>query len=101
MAIRTRLIASTALTVALFGADTRSQQAPAVNRVALRGATAIDVVAGTTIPEAVIVIEGEKISAVGGRNTSIPAGATIVDLSGKYIIPGLLDSHVHYQPFLG
>jgi hypothetical protein len=101
MAIRTRLIASTALTVALFGADTRSQQAPAVNRVALRGATAIDVVAGTTVPEVVIVIEGDKISAVGGRNTPIPAGATIVDLSGKYVIPGLFDSHVHYQPFLG
>jgi hypothetical protein len=101
MAIRTRLVASTALTVALCGADTRSQQAPAVNRVALRGATAIDVVAGTTVPDAVIVIEGDKISAVGGRNTPIPAGATIVDLPGKYVIPGLFDSHVHYQPFLG
>jgi hypothetical protein len=31
----------------------------------------------------------------------IPAGAARVDLSGKFVIPGLFDSHVHYQPFLG
>jgi Amidohydrolase family len=101
MAIRTPLVALTALIVALFGAGTWSQQAPAVNRVVLRGATAIDVIAGTTLPEVVIVIEGDKIAAVGGSNTPIPAGAIIVDLSGKYLIPGLFDSHVHYQPFLG
>ena len=42
-----------------------SQQAPAVNRLALRGATAIDVVAGTTVADSVIVIEGDKITAFG------------------------------------
>jgi hypothetical protein len=101
MVICARLVTATVLAVALFGAGVRSQQTPAVNRVALRGATAIDVVAGAPVPEAVIVIDGDRISAFGGKNTPIPAGATIVDLSGKYIIPGLFDSHVHYQPFLG
>jgi hypothetical protein len=78
-----------------------SQQAPAGSRTVLRGATAIDVVAGTTVPDAVVVIEGDRITAFGGRTTPMPAGATVVDLPGKFLIPGLFDSHVHYQPFLG
>ena len=57
--------------------------------------------AGTTVPNAVIVIEGDRITAFGGSATPIPTGAARVDVSGKFIIPGLFDSHVHYQPFLG
>ena len=90
-----------ALTVTTFGAVVLSQQAPAAGRTALTGATVIDVVAGTTVPNAVIVIEGDRITAFGGSTTPIPDGADRVDLSGKFVIPGLFDSHVHYQPFLG
>ena len=89
------------LAATAFGAVVLSQQAPAAGRTALTGATVIDVVAGTTVPDAVIVIEGDKITAFGGRTTPIPAGAARVDLSGTFVIPGLFDSHVHYQPFLG
>jgi Amidohydrolase family len=92
---------STALLAMVFGSVVFSQQAPSVNRMALRGATAIDVVAGTAVPDSVIVIEGDKITAFGGRATPIPADANVVDLSGRFVIPGLFDSHVHYQPFLG
>ncbi|MGH2436563.1 MAG: amidohydrolase family protein, partial [bacterium] len=89
-----RLIASTVVAAAVFSSVVLSQQAPAVSRTALRGATVIDVVAGTSVPDAVIVIEGDKITAFGGRTTPIPAGAAVVDVSGKFIIPGLFDSHV-------
>jgi hypothetical protein len=67
----------------------------------LKGATLIDGTGGSPIPEAVIVIEGDKIKAVGGRQTAVPADATVVDLAGKVVIPGLVDGHVHYQPWLG
>jgi hypothetical protein len=97
----TRLVASTVVAAVLSSGGVSSQQAPAPARTALRGATAIDVVAGTAVADAVIVIEGDRITAFGGRTTPIPAGAAIVDLSGKFVIPGLFDSHVHYQPFLG
>src|SRR5688572_14750045 len=97
----TRLIASTVVAAATFSGSVRSQQAPAPTRTALTGATVIDVVAGTAVPNAVIVIEGDKITAFGGSATPIPAGVMRVDLSGKFVIPGLFDSHVHYQPFLG
>ena len=89
------------LAVAAFGTVVLSQQAPAAGRTALTGATVIDVVAGTTVPNAVIVIDGDKIAAFGDSTTPIPDGAARVDLSGKFVIPGLFDSHVHYQPFLG
>src|SRR5688500_13450265 len=89
------------LTATACGTVVLSQQAPATGRTALTSATVIDVVAGTTVPNAVIVIEGDRITAFGGGTTPIPEGAARVDLSGKFIIPGLFDSHVHYQPFLG
>jgi len=96
-----RLFLLAVLAATAFGTVVLSQQAPAAGRTALTGATVIDVVAGTTVPNAVIVIEGDKITTFGGRTTPIPAGAARVDLSGKFVIPGLFDSHVHYQPFLG
>ncbi|MGH9253990.1 MAG: amidohydrolase family protein, partial [Vicinamibacterales bacterium] len=89
------------LAVAAFESVVWSQQGPAPARTALTGATVIDVVAGSAVPDAVIVVEGDKITAFGGRATPIPDGAARVDLSGKFVIPGLFDSHVHYQPFLG
>src|SRR4051812_20589146 len=96
-----RLIAATLAAAAMFGTAVGSQQPPPVARTVLRGATVIDVVANTTVPDAVIVIDGDRIAAFGGRTTPIPPGATIVELAGKFIIPGLFDSHTHYQPFLG
>ena len=89
------------LAATAFGTVVFSRQAPAAGRTALTGATVIDVVAGAAVPDAVIVIEGDRITAFGGSATPIPAGAARVDLSGKVVIPGLFDSHVHYQPFLG
>ena len=96
-----RLIASTFAAAAFFSSVVGSQQPALSAPTVLRGATVIDVVANTTVPDAVIVIEGDRITAFGGRTTPIPPGAAIVDLPGKFIIPGLVDSHTHYQPFLG
>ena len=53
------LIAATLAAAALFGSVVASQQPAPVARTVLRGATVIDVVANTTVPDAVIVIEGE------------------------------------------
>ena len=77
------------------------QQPPAANQTVLRGATAIDVVTGRPIPDSVIVVNGDKITAFGDKNTPYPTNATVVDVSGKFVIPGLVDSHTHYRPFMG
>ena len=79
----------------------RSQEKPQSRVLVLKGATVIDGLGHQPIPNAVIVIEGDKVKSFGGADTSYPADANVVDLSGKYIIPGLVDCHVHYQPWLG
>src|SRR5215471_5482767 len=48
-----------------------------------------------------ILCEGETISAIG-PNLAAPAGAEVIDASGKYVFPGFIDPHVHiYLPFMG
>lgn len=43
-----------------------------------------------------VVVSGEKITAVGADGAvAIPAGATVIDAAGKYLLPGLADMHVH------
>jgi imidazolonepropionase-like amidohydrolase/Tol biopolymer transport system component len=52
--------------------------------------------AGGIIDDGVILIEGNRIRAVGPRaSVAIPAGARIVDVAGKTIIPGMIDGHAH------
>lgn len=53
--------------------------------------------ARATTPNSVIVITDGRISAVGSADmVPIPAGATVVDARGKWIVPGLIDAHVHF-----
>jgi imidazolonepropionase-like amidohydrolase len=62
------------------------------------GATVIDVNGGHSIPDATVVTSGGKITAVGPSvHVKIPSDAQRIDVSGKYIIPGLWDMHAHYE----
>ncbi|HEX4935380.1 MAG TPA: amidohydrolase family protein [Gemmatimonadaceae bacterium] len=58
--------------------------------VALRGGTVIPV-EGAPIPNGTVVMRGGKLVAVGA-NVPIPPGAEVVDVRGKYILPGLVDA---------
>lgn len=65
--------------------------------IALVGGTLIDVShfgnSRSDIREAIILIRGEEITEVGNKKTArIPEGAQIIDLKGKYVLPGLIDS---------
>ena len=64
--------------------------------IAIVGGTAINVRDGSLMPGAVIVIEGDRIVSVTSRGRP-PAGATVIDATGKYVLPGLIDLHVHYR----
>lgn len=79
------------LTVLLLPAGAASAQSLAFTDV-----TVIDVVDGVAEPDMTVVVEGDRITAVGDVSTvEIPPGATMIDGSGKFLIPGLWDMHVH------
>jgi len=61
---------------------------------AIKAGRLIDPETGTAATNQVILIEGEKIKAVG-PNLAIPAGATVFDLSKLTVLPGLVDAHTH------
>ncbi|MBB5686873.1 amidohydrolase family protein [Sphingobium boeckii] len=75
----------------------KAQTAPTPVEVkALVGGTVIDVLNGKNISDAVVVIEGDRITAVGPRSSvAIPQGAIIIPAEGKWISPGLMNMHVH------
>ncbi len=61
---------------------------------AIRAGRVVDPDAGTSASNQVILVEGGKITAIGG-DVKIPSGATVIDLSGSTISPGLVDAHTH------
>jgi imidazolonepropionase-like amidohydrolase len=79
--------------VCAFGARAGGQAQPRPGVVALRGATLLTVTRGT-IPNGTIVLRDGRIAAVGA-NAAIPPGAEVIDVTGKFISPGLIDCHSH------
>jgi imidazolonepropionase-like amidohydrolase len=87
------------LAVVLSGSTCPAAQAEAVT--VLLGGTVIDGNGGAPLPDAVVVIKGNKIIAVGKRsNTKYPKTAKIIDAGGQYVLPGLIDIHIHYQDWM-
>jgi imidazolonepropionase-like amidohydrolase len=69
---------------------------------ALVGATLIDGRGGPPVADAVVVLRGDRIEAVGRRGTvAIDPDAEVVDVTGRYLLPGLIDVHVHYFEWMG
>jgi imidazolonepropionase-like amidohydrolase len=61
----------------------------------LRGGAVFDPIDGSFQRDRTIVIDGTFIRSVSGPNVELPRGARTVDCRGKYVIPGLIDAHVH------
>lgn len=61
--------------------------------VAIRNATVITIANGD-IPNATVVVRNGKITAVGA-NVTIPSGVRVIDGTGKYVMPGIIDAHSH------
>lgn len=87
-----RSLASVLTLATVFGLGTLdAQDRPR----AFRGAHIIPI-AGPEIPNGVLVVQGGRITAIGAAGSvSIPSGAEVVDVSGKVIMPGLVDTHSH------
>ena len=61
---------------------------------AIRAARMLDVKTGTVINNATIVVTGARITAAGA-NVTVPAGAKVIDLGDRLLMPGLIDAHTH------
>ncbi|HWX92943.1 MAG TPA: amidohydrolase family protein [Terriglobales bacterium] len=67
-------------------------------KLAFKGATLIDGTGGAPIPNAVVVVDGDRIVAAGpAKRVRIPHHVTVVDAKGKTILPGLWDMHAHFE----
>jgi imidazolonepropionase-like amidohydrolase len=70
----------------------------AQSQIVLFGGTLIDGTGNAQVKDAVVIIEGERISRVGTIETlKIPEGAHAVNIKGKFILPGLIDTHLHLE----
>jgi imidazolonepropionase-like amidohydrolase len=63
------------------------------NLVVVRAARMLDVASGEIVPDAVVVVEGDRIRDVGAG--AAPAGARTIDLGDVTLLPGLIDAHTH------
>jgi len=76
-----------------FASPVRPQAGPTI---AFSHATVIEVDKGTALPGMTVVVANGRITAVGkDGSVTPPAGARVVDATGKFLIPGLWDMHVH------
>lgn len=79
-----------ALLVAVAPALT-AQDAPAI---AITNANIVDGVSATRVRNATIVVRGGRIASIR-VNGAVPAGATVIDARGRWVLPGLIDAHTH------
>jgi len=75
--------------------------AQAPSTLLIRGATIIDGLSDAPLRDRSLLIEGNTIRELLPADAAAPAGAQVLDLAGKFIIPGLFDSHVHWQEWMG
>jgi imidazolonepropionase-like amidohydrolase len=90
----TRLYISAVFAVALL-ATTAAQRpgVPPQEAIALTNASVINVRTGAVVRNATVVLRGGRIDSVAAG--AAPTGVRVIDLRGRYVVPGLIDAHVH------
>ena len=83
-----------ALILPSAGFSQRTAQQPASHPILLHAAHLLEIDTGRLITPGEVLVEGERITAVGTA-VSHPAGAQIIDLGNTTLLPGLIDAHVH------
>jgi imidazolonepropionase-like amidohydrolase len=83
----------TALPSAISSAQTQTQ-APPLHAIVLHAARLLDVRNGRMVKPAEVLVEGDRIAEVGS-GVKHPAGAEVIDLGDRTLLPGLIDAHVH------
>ena len=66
------------------------------SRTLIRNINVVDVRSGKLLPGSNVLVEGKLIRDVSKKLMKLPSGTEIIDGTGKYLIPGLTDGHVHF-----
>lgn len=91
-----RLLPIFLVSTAIATGTAQSPGATTSTPIAFTGATLIDGTGAAPIADAALVVRDGRLIAVGARaSVSIPLDATIVDLRGRYVMPGLVNAHGH------
>ena len=82
----------------LLGACAQTQTA----NLAIRGATVVDVTTGALLSDQTVLVDGNRIVAIGPAHAvAVPDAADVLEAAGGYLIPGLWDAHVHSAGSVG
>lgn len=94
-----QMVAVIAIAVGIATVRTALAQAPSgpaarSKVVAVKAGRLVDPETGTAAANQTILVEGERITAIGS-NIAVPPGAEVIDLSALTVLPGLVDAHTH------
>jgi imidazolonepropionase-like amidohydrolase len=93
-----RIVLSATVVLAFYAAGMQAQPVS----LAIVGATVIDGTGRAPLTNAVVVITGNRIAAVGPRgSTTVPSGAQTIDAAGAFVVPGFVDTNVHLSLYGG
>lgn len=94
------LVAATTLILLTLAASAQAQQPASLSQtLVLSNVTVIDGSGGRPKPRQTLIISGGRIADIFPAGSKrLPTGASVMDLSGYYVIPGLIDSHYHFMP---
>src|SRR5688572_25149446 len=86
--------------IGIVSVSLAAQAPPGV--LAIRDITVIPATGGPSMPATTVLIRGDRIFSVGPSDAvAIPPGARVIDGTGKYLMPGLIDMHVHLSKTRG
>ena len=95
--MKMRALTAAALACTIAAAGAASPSPPSTARIALTGGTVINPRDGRIVRNAVVLIKGDTIESVTPAGEAKVAEATrTVDCTGKFIVPGYIDTHVHF-----
>jgi imidazolonepropionase-like amidohydrolase len=64
--------------------------------IAIQNVTLINGTGATPVPGTTVIIEGNRITAIG-PSVQVPTGARVIDGAGKFLMPGMIDAHIHLR----